>query len=148
MGLLQELATRHGITIIVVHHVRKAGADDVMDTVSGTLGLTGTADSIIVLGKSEKGVRLCVSGRDLEEEADKVVRFDRATAKWTVLGDYAAVAEGTARPTETDRGLAGSGWGAADTDSNCSRSGRRCARHRQESAEPDGRRRSALRAQA
>jgi RecA-family ATPase len=43
---LQKLASKYNITIIVVHHDRKTGADDVFDTVSGTLGLTGAADTI------------------------------------------------------------------------------------------------------
>ena len=36
---LQELAGELGITIIVAHHDRKLDAEDVFDTVSGTLGL-------------------------------------------------------------------------------------------------------------
>lgn len=36
---LQELASRHNISIIVVHHTRKSDADDIFDTVSDRLDL-------------------------------------------------------------------------------------------------------------
>ena len=35
VGALQELATKRAVAIILIHHVRKADADDVLDTVSG-----------------------------------------------------------------------------------------------------------------
>jgi hypothetical protein len=38
---LRKLANDSRIAIVVVHHLRKADADDAFDTVSGTLGLTG-----------------------------------------------------------------------------------------------------------
>jgi RecA-family ATPase len=46
---LQKLASKYNVGIIVVHHDRKSEADDVFDTVSGTLGLTGAADTILIL---------------------------------------------------------------------------------------------------
>jgi hypothetical protein len=46
---LQNLASKYNLTIIVVHHDRKSAADDVFDTVSGSLGLTGAADTIAIL---------------------------------------------------------------------------------------------------
>ena len=49
LGELQELATRYRVAIVVVHHVRKSDAEDVLDTVSGTTGIAGAADSVMVL---------------------------------------------------------------------------------------------------
>ena len=45
IGALQELATTYRVAIVVVHHVRKADAEDVLDTVSGTTGIAGAADT-------------------------------------------------------------------------------------------------------
>ena len=43
---LQSLAMATGVAIVVVHHTRKSGAeDDPFETVSGTLGLSGAADT-------------------------------------------------------------------------------------------------------
>ncbi|MBU9764744.1 AAA family ATPase [Mycobacterium sp. TNTM28] len=58
-----------GAALVAVHHTRKQGADDFLDTVSGTQGIAGAADSVIVLSrkrKSDEGI-LSVTGRDIEE---------------------------------------------------------------------------------
>ena len=39
---LRDLAAEYGVAIVLVHHLRKAEADDPFDTISGTLGLTGS----------------------------------------------------------------------------------------------------------
>lgn len=41
-----------GVAIVLVHHVRKMDADDPLDTVSGTTGLTGAADTVLVLNRT------------------------------------------------------------------------------------------------
>ena len=65
-----------GLTIIVIHHTRKAFSDDFIDSISGTHGLAGAADTIITLargrGKGEGVLR--VTGRDVIE-ADYAVTF-------------------------------------------------------------------------
>jgi AAA domain len=78
---LQKLAAEFGISIIVAHHDRKMGADDVFDTVSGTLGLTGGVDAIALLKRNAGAVMLHIQGRDMEDEVEKVVRFDRETCR-------------------------------------------------------------------
>ena len=87
LGALQELATRYGIAIVVVHHVRKTDAEDVLDTMSGTTGIAGAADTVMVLGRTERGVRMYLRGRDAEEQ-EKLLEFDPETALWEVTGDY------------------------------------------------------------
>jgi hypothetical protein len=87
LGTLQQLATRYCVAIVVVHHVRKSSADDVLDTISGTTGIAGAADTCVVLGKTDHGVRLYLRGRDAEEQ-DKIVEFDPDTGIWSVTGDY------------------------------------------------------------
>jgi len=63
---LRKLANEAGIAIVLVHHLRKADADDAFDTVSGTLGLTGAPDTILVLKRDTAGnVILHGRGRDL-----------------------------------------------------------------------------------
>jgi hypothetical protein len=65
---LQKLAEELGIAVVLNHHDRKMDADDVFDTVSGTLGLTGAVDTILVLTKKAGIATLHVRGRDIEEE--------------------------------------------------------------------------------
>jgi hypothetical protein len=88
---MQKLASKYNIGIVIVHHDRKADADDVFDTVSGTLGLTGAADTILIMKRQATGaVGLYVRGRDIEE-VEKALQFNRATCRWTILGEAAEV---------------------------------------------------------
>ena len=80
-----------GLAIIVAHHDRKMEADDPFDTVSGTLGLTGGVDTIALLKRSGHGITLHIQGRDLVDNVEKAVQFDRETCRWIVLGDASEV---------------------------------------------------------
>ena len=76
VGQLQTLASKYGVAIIIVHHDRKAGADDVFDTISGTQGLTGAADTIAIMKRDGRGVTLYVRGRDVEE-SETAIQFQK-----------------------------------------------------------------------
>ncbi len=90
---LQKLAEALGIAVVVNHHDRKMDADDVFDTVSGTLGLTGAVDTILVLTKKAGAVTLHVRGRDIEEEVSLAMRFNKADCRWSVTGTVEAQQE-------------------------------------------------------
>jgi hypothetical protein len=87
---LQKIAAKFRIAAVINHHVRKMEADDPFDTVSGTLGLTGPADTIIVLKRSAGAVTLHARGRDIEE-VETTIQFERSTCRWTILGAAAEV---------------------------------------------------------
>ncbi|MBR0994156.1 AAA family ATPase [Bradyrhizobium japonicum] len=73
---MQALAAEAKVAILVLHHQRKATADDLIDTVSGTLGLTGGVDHLMVLGKDPDGSRyIWGNGRECEE-FKLAVQFD------------------------------------------------------------------------
>ena len=65
-------------------------AEDPLDTVSGTLGLAGCADTVLVLNRSSQGTTLYVRGRDIEE-AEHAVSFDKQSCRWTILGNASDV---------------------------------------------------------
>ena len=85
---LQEMAGRRGLTILVLHHTRKATADDPLETISGTQGLGGAADSVLVLkrDRNHRDATLFVTGRDVEE-TELTLRWDAMRAAWSLLGD-------------------------------------------------------------
>jgi hypothetical protein len=96
LAALQKLAIQEQLSILVLHHQRKMGAEDLVDTISGTLGLGGAADSILVLG-TEKRPRgeedgeddrkfLYGRGRDLEEFKVSVDQDERC--RWQVGGEW------------------------------------------------------------
>lgn len=94
----QKLAGEHGVAIVLVHHTRKAEADDPFDAVSGTRGLTGAADATMVLQRATGGTHptLYVRGRDVEE-AEVAMQFDSEFGTWSVVGAAAEVAKTTER---------------------------------------------------
>jgi len=88
---LHDLASKHqGLAIVVVTHVRKMDAEDPLDTVSGTLGFAGAADSVLILNRSGQGVTLYGRGRDIEE-IETAVEFDKDVCRWRVLGNATEV---------------------------------------------------------
>ena len=92
----KALADKYGIAILVLHHTRKQEADDPFDTVSGSTGLTGVADTVLVLTKDAKGPTLYGRGRDIEE-FETAMRFDKHTGTWTALGNPEEVRMGDER---------------------------------------------------
>lgn len=66
---LKQLADKHKLAIILVHHLRKHTDKDPFMKVSGTTGLTGGVDTTYVLEKdkrSDNTAKLYVTGRDVE----------------------------------------------------------------------------------
>jgi AAA domain/IclR helix-turn-helix domain len=99
---LRGLASEFGVAIIVVHHLRKADADDAFDTVSGTLGLTGAPDSILILKYDSGGiVVLHGRGRDLAE-IEMAMSFNREACTWQVAGDASDLRRSTERAKVLD----------------------------------------------
>jgi hypothetical protein len=86
MASLKDLADKHGVAILVVHHTRKASADDYVDSVSGTHGLAAAADAVLVLSRSRGSAdaKLHVTGRDIEE-AEYAMKFNPAEGSWSLL---------------------------------------------------------------
>jgi hypothetical protein len=83
---LQKLAGQYQVGIVLNHHLRKASSeDDAFDDVSGTLGLTGAADTIIVMKRHAGMVKVFVRGRDIEE-AELAAEFNRNTCRWRIVG--------------------------------------------------------------
>jgi AAA domain len=83
---LQVMAGELNLAVLVVHHVRKMDSDDAFDTVSGTLGLVGAADTVLVLKRDARGVILHGRGRDIDE-IERAMRFDKTTGRWSILGE-------------------------------------------------------------
>lgn len=83
VGALQKLAHKLGIQIILVHHLRKAGADDALDKISGSTGLAGAADVILTIDRMSDGtLRWEGRGRDIEDVSWEMSFED---GRWTVL---------------------------------------------------------------
>jgi AAA domain/Transcriptional regulator, AbiEi antitoxin len=105
-SMLRALCDQYpGLTLLVNHHDRKAGSDDFVDSVSGTHGLAGAADTILVLTRDRHGTEglLKVTGRDVPED-EYALRFLDG-GHWTLDGDDLAGAAQRARERQVTAGL-------------------------------------------
>jgi hypothetical protein len=98
---LQKLARELTIAILVVHHTRKADSDDLLDKVSGTFGLTGAADTILVMEKKGASWIFDVRGRDVSSD-ELAAEFSKETCRWSILGNAAEVHRSTERDSILD----------------------------------------------
>ena len=86
---LKALADRLGLSILLVHHLRKQGDSDPLNKLSGSTGISGAADAVFVLDKgnrSDSGARLICTGRDVEHR-ELELRFDRNACRWELVAD-------------------------------------------------------------
>jgi hypothetical protein len=83
----KQLGDQHGCSFLALHHCKKAAAEDVVDEISGTLGLAGAADGLLILtrSRSENEANLFITGRDVEER-ELALQFDTGTFVWSCLG--------------------------------------------------------------
>jgi RecA-family ATPase len=71
VGRLKQLADKHGICILIVHHTRKQQAGDTFEMISGTTGLLGCADGSLVMQKKKRTAleaTIDVVGRDQQDQ--------------------------------------------------------------------------------
>jgi hypothetical protein len=82
---LTQLTAELGLAIVVVHHTRKMPSDDLMETVSGSFGIAGAVDTILVLAKKASGTVLDVRGRDVESK-EFAIDFSKESCRWCIRG--------------------------------------------------------------
>lgn len=105
VGALKKLADSRNVALVLVHHLNKGKDDgDPFLRISGTNGLTGAADTMLVMTKAKRNedtTTLSVTGRDVEMQ-ELVLQFDKNTCLWRSLGDSGAFAEQQARTEYAD----------------------------------------------
>lgn len=84
-GDLQKLGQRMGVCIILIHHLKKGSADTAtFERISGTTGITGASDTMIVLSRSagqDLTTTMSITGRDVYSN-DFVIQFDKEACRW------------------------------------------------------------------
>lgn len=82
---LKSLADKNDVSMLIVHHTRKAPGEDPFDEISGSTGIPGASDTNIILKKDSGRAKLHVRGRDVEEQE---LSLERGNAGgWRLLGD-------------------------------------------------------------
>ena len=86
---LKALADHYNVTILLVHHLRKQGDSDPLNKISGTTGISGSADAAFVLNVSRRNARgatLFCTGRDIETR-ELELTMNKETCAWELLSD-------------------------------------------------------------
>jgi hypothetical protein len=88
----QDLANKYECCILVVTHTRKSDApsEDPLETITGTLGISGAADGVVVLegNRSSSLFNLHLIGRDIADTEPLTIR-KRSTGGWDYEADGA-----------------------------------------------------------
>ena len=89
VSLLKQLADKHHIAVLLIHHLRKLHDDDPMNMISGSTGLSGAADSTFVLQKNSRLANIAslhCTGRDIPGRTLKL-EFGEEDHIWKLLED-------------------------------------------------------------
>ena len=89
VSAVKRIADELNISILLVHHTRKMSDSDVINEISGTNGIAGSADTLMILKKekrSERAAVLSCTGRDIEDREAELT-LDRETCVWRVIND-------------------------------------------------------------
>lgn len=84
---ITEVANRFRTTVLIVHHNRKGKAEtDPLEQVSGSLGLSGAVDGVLVIdgNRGDAAYTLSLIGRDIPNDEDLAISF--SGGHWTLLG--------------------------------------------------------------
>jgi hypothetical protein len=84
---ITEVANRFRTTVLIVHHNRKGKAEcDPLEQVSGSLGLSGAVDGVLVIdgNRGDAAYTLSLIGRDIPNDEDLAISL--SDGRWTLLG--------------------------------------------------------------
>lgn len=89
VSALTDLAGLYNVAIILVHHLKKGEAEDILDLISGSTGLTGGVDGALVLNRTRSAADaiLKAAHRDLKDDPELALAWDSERAVWKLIGD-------------------------------------------------------------
>lgn len=91
LSTMKQLGERYHLSILVIHHLRKTQAHDVLDEMMGSTAMIGAVDAILIL-KRDRGeglASLFVTGRDITQEQELPLFFDHSTGWWLLRDEDA-----------------------------------------------------------
>ena len=90
MNILREITNKHKLTLLLIHHTRKLKDDDPLNTISGSTGLSGATDGLLVLEKAKRTgstAKLTIANSDTEGFCFNL-HFDNDTCRWRFVGNH------------------------------------------------------------
>jgi hypothetical protein len=84
---IQRFAGVRQVSVVLVHHTGKAGREDPLDEVSGSTGLTGGVDNILVMRSANGLMELHRQGRDFTDNSAIALKGNPETLLWQWVGE-------------------------------------------------------------
>ncbi len=84
LSVLKSTADQLGIAVVLVHHNRKAHDTNPNNLISGTNGIAGCADGLLVFTQNRENAKLHISGRGAPSLE---LNLKREKSKWILLDD-------------------------------------------------------------
>jgi hypothetical protein len=84
MTALRQITDKYDLTLLLIHHTRKMGDADPLNTLSGSMGLVGSVDGVFVLEKEMRtgpDAKLTIANRDTGGFCFKL-RFNDECCRW------------------------------------------------------------------
>lgn len=93
VSAVKQVADRYGVAIVLITHLNKGEHEDWVNNITGSTGISGSADTLINLDRPRKEAgqgeaMLLLTGRDVEE---KTWGCQLAGGKWKITGDLEEV---------------------------------------------------------
>jgi len=89
VNIIKEAMDKIGVSVILIHHTTKTkDTDDPFNNLTGTSGIVGAADTILILDKLSRGATqasLHVTGRDIDTE-EHILCFNKEKCLWQYRG--------------------------------------------------------------
>ncbi len=89
IDVLKNLADKYSISILLVHHLRKMNDSDPVNMISGSTGISGSADTNFILQKEKRSdtfAKLICVGRDIEQR-EIPLKFNTETYLWETVSE-------------------------------------------------------------
>ncbi len=89
LGRLKKLADKMQVSIVVVDHRNKSKPEDILDTITGSVGKQGAPDGLLILKKlrKENVGTLYRTGKDYDEDDEMAIRLDLDSGiGWSLIG--------------------------------------------------------------
>jgi len=95
---LRKLAQAHEVSMLFVHHTNQGDADDVVEQVSGSSGLTAAVDNVLVMTKdrSQHDAKIKAVCRETED-SEYAFSFDEDRTTWILKGESTSFAKTSER---------------------------------------------------
>lgn len=86
---IHEIYLKRGVSVMVITHTKKGEEKDCVDSITGSSGGPGVADTALILTKDrlENEAILTIIGRDIDQAQELALRFNDIFLSWEIIGN-------------------------------------------------------------